>query len=54
MIVTKRGRPRQITDEQYRRIREWKPLKQLAKEIGVPLPTAEKIRSGYQYRQVSP
>jgi hypothetical protein len=54
MIVTKRGRPRKVTDEQYRRIREWKPLKELARDLGVPLHTAEAIRCGYRYKQVSP
>lgn len=54
MIVTKRGRPRKITDEQYNRIREWKPLIRLAREFGVSESTARAIRRGYRYRQVSP
>lgn len=53
MIVTKRGRPLSVTDEQVRRIREWKSLKKLAQELGVPLRTVERIRSGYRYRVVS-
>jgi transposase len=53
VIVTKRGRPREITDEQYRQIVEWKRLKDLAAELGVPKKTAERIRAGYQYKQVS-
>lgn len=54
MIVTKRGRPIPITDEQVRRIREWKRLKQLADEMGLPMKTVHRIRSGYRYRKVSP
>lgn len=52
MIVTKRGRQSNISDEAYRRIAQWKPLKQLATELGVPLKAAERIRTGYYYKQV--
>jgi len=52
VIVTKRGRPCNISDEAYQRIAQWKPLKQLASELGVPLKAAERIRTGYYYRQV--
>jgi len=54
MIVTKRNRPTNITDEQYRRVVEWKPLKRLVKELGMNLKAAERIRTGYHYKQVSP
>jgi hypothetical protein len=54
VIATKRGRPRQVTDEQYRKIAEWKRLKDLAKDIGVPLRTAYMIRDGYTFKKVSP
>lgn len=54
MIVTKRGRPRNISDEAYRRILEWKRLSDLAAELGVPRKTVERIRTRYKYRQVSP
>jgi len=54
MIVTKRGRPRKITDEAYRRIVEWKRLSVLCNELGVSKRYAERIRTGYKYKQVSP
>lgn len=53
MIVTKRGRPRKLTDEQYRQILAWKRLSVLCKEIGVSKKTAESIRTGYKYKQVA-
>lgn len=49
MSVTKRSR-RKISDEAYRRIVEWKRLKDLCKELDVPKKTAERIRT--KYRQV--
>lgn len=52
MIVTKCGRPTHITDEQYRRIVEWKKLKDLAEELGLSPETADMIRQGYRYKQV--
>lgn len=48
------GTPRKLTDEQVRRLREWKPLYQLAKEIGVSLGHASKVRRGYWHKRVSP
>lgn len=48
------GGPRRITDEQVRRILEWKPLYQLAKEIGVSYSRASKIRNGFQHKHKSP
>lgn len=54
MIVTKRGRPRKVTDEQYRAIKEWKSLAQLAREFKIPERTVRMIRDGYSYKQVSP
>lgn len=53
MIVTKCNRPVPITDEQYRKIREWKKLKELAKDLGISPEVADKIRQGIRYKQVS-
>lgn len=50
MIITKRSRPRSVSDEAYRRIVEWKRLSDLCRELGVPKKTAERIRT--KYRQV--
>lgn len=52
MIVTKRNRPTRITHGQYRLIREWRPLKQLAQELGLSEDTAHRIRRGDRYKQV--
>lgn len=54
MIITKRGRPRRVTDAQYRAIREWRPLNQLAREFKLSASTIRGIREGYRYKQVSP
>lgn len=48
------GRRRKATDEAVRKIREWKPLNQLAREFGVGKSTASAIRNGYEYKQASP
>lgn len=48
------GRKRKFTDEQVKRIREWKPLGQLAREIGMSVKMAGAIRRGYQFKQPSP
>ena len=48
------GRKRRITDEQVKRIREWKSLQQLARELGVSSKIAYRIRCGYHYKQPSP
>lgn len=48
------GGPRRVTDEQVRRIREWKPLYQLAKELGISYSHTVKIRNGFQHKQKSP
>lgn len=48
------GRKRKLTDEQVKRIREWKPLAQLASEVGVSSRMAFAIRHGYRYKQPSP
>jgi hypothetical protein len=50
MNVTKRGRPRRLTDEQYRQILAWKRLSVLCQEIGVSKKAAERIRT--KFRQV--
>lgn len=51
--MTKIGRPRRVTAEQLRAIRQWKPLKELAKEIGLDRKTASWARN-YHFRQPSP
>lgn len=48
------GRPRKLTDDQVRQIREWKPLKQLREEMGICRQWMEHIRAGYQHKQKSP
>lgn len=49
------GRKRRITDEQVKRIREWKPLAGLAREFGVSVNMVSAIRNGrYQHKQPSP
>jgi radical SAM superfamily enzyme len=48
------GRPRRVTDDQVRLIREWKPLTQLARELGINKNTASSIRCGYQFKKICP
>ena len=48
------GTPRKLNDEQVRRLREWKPLHQLAKEMGVTIGHASKVRRRYWHKRVSP
>ena len=50
MNAQKRGRPRRYPDEACQRIVEWKKLKDLCRELGVPLKSAERLRT--KYRQV--
>jgi hypothetical protein len=47
------GRPRRITSEQLRKLRAWKPLSQLAAELGISVRTATWARN-YRFRQPSP
>lgn len=48
------GRKRKLTDEQVKQAREWKSLKELAREWGKPVKALRFARSGYQYKQPSP
>lgn len=49
------GRKRKLTDEQLKRIREWKPLGELASDLGITRKMAGALRNGrYQYKQPSP
>jgi hypothetical protein len=48
------GGPRRVTDEQVRRILAWKPLIQLAKELGISYSHTVKIRNGFRHKQKSP
>lgn len=49
------GKPRRVTDEQVRKLREWKPFRQLVREIGICETHAREIRSGrYVHKQRSP
>lgn len=55
MRYSNAGGPRRVTDEQVRRILEWKPLKELAKELGISYSHAVKIRNGkYRHKKRSP
>lgn len=47
------SRPRRITAEQLRVLRQWKPFKQVAKELGIPPRTASWARN-YHFKQPSP
>lgn len=47
------GRKRKLTDEQVKQAREWKSLKELAREWGVSEKVVRFARSGYQYKQPS-
>lgn len=48
------GRKRKVTDEQVKRIRQWRPLAHFAREVGVSPRMARAIRRGYQFKQPSP
>lgn len=49
------GKPRKVTDEQVRMLRQWKTFAQLAREIGISWNHARKIRLGeYQHKSPSP
>lgn len=48
------GRKRTLTDEQVKQIREWKPLRLLARDWGVPERTVRMVREGYQFKKSSP
>lgn len=48
------GRKRKLTDEQVKQAREWKSLKELAREWGKPVKALRFARSGYQYKQPNP
>lgn len=49
------GRKRRITDEQVKRIRQWKPLAGLARDLGVSIRMVSAIRNDrYKFKQPSP
>lgn len=49
------GRKRRITDEQVKRIRNWKPLAGLARDLGISVQMASAIRGRrYRFKQPSP
>lgn len=55
MRYSKAGRPRSVTDEQVRRLLEWKPLKELRREFGLSETFVKSLRSGaYHFKQRSP
>jgi hypothetical protein len=41
-----RGRPRKVTDEDLKRLLEWRPLSEIARELGISPKTAYHIRGG--------
>lgn len=49
----KTGRKRRITTSQLSKLRKWKPLKELAKELGLSARTASWARS-YHFKQEAP
>lgn len=51
--MTKTGRPRRITAEQLRVLRQWKPLAQVARELGLN-PKAASWARNYHFKQPSP
>ena len=48
------GGPRRVTDEQVRRILEWKTFKELAKDLRISYSHAIKIRNGFRHKHKSP
>jgi hypothetical protein len=49
------GRPRKVTDEAVKRLLEWKPLTEVARELGISAKMAYVIRGGrYSFKQPSP
>lgn len=50
-----RGKPRRVTDDGVRKLREWKTFAETCREIGICVNHGRKIRQGeYQHRQPSP
>lgn len=50
-----RGQTRRVTDAQIQMLRNWKPFKQLAREIGIGVTHAASLRTGkYQHKTRSP
>lgn len=54
MRYSKPRRPRRTTDDQIRRLLEWKPLKDLARELGISESWARAIRAGHVFKVPSP
>lgn len=48
------GGPRKLTDAQVQKLKEWKPFKELCREIGISVSQGQKVRRGYYYKQPSP
>lgn len=47
------GRKRRISAEAERRLREWKPIKELARELGLSESTARFVRR-HRFKQAAP
>jgi hypothetical protein len=48
------GTRRKLTDEQLSRLLAWKPLTHVARECGVDVRTAHRVRAGYRHKKRSP
>lgn len=48
------GRKRRVSAEAERKLREWKPMRALARELGLAESTARQINRGYQFKQMAP
>jgi hypothetical protein len=49
------GGPRRVTDEQVRRILQWKSFREWVKEVGVSYSHGNKIRNGhFRHKKRSP
>jgi hypothetical protein len=46
------SRPRKLTAEQVRKLREWKKLTELAREFGITKSAADKVRQWHSYKDV--
>jgi hypothetical protein len=51
--MKKVGRPRRVTAQQLRVIRAWKPLREVAKSVGLTYEVASWARN-YHFKQPSP
>lgn len=48
------GTPRKLTDEQVATLIAWRPLSHVARECGVTIRTAHRVRRGYKHKKRSP